>query len=168
MNRSEKQEGKRQMDMEILDLTVDNAFDFCAVLDAVGVNKVIGAFDKKEINALRKGGKSMKNIGMVLAMKVFGVIIGNIPNAREPLYTFLAGCVRWSNGHPVTKDELRTMKIGKFVKLIKEFAKKEDIVDFFTDVVGSLDTAPTDSENSSTGDTPAPGITLTEHSGEDS
>ena len=50
------------MDMEILDLTVDNAFDFCAVLDAVGVNNVIGVFDKDEINALRKGGKDMKGI----------------------------------------------------------------------------------------------------------
>ncbi len=80
------------MDMKILDLTADNAFDFCAVLDAVGVNNIIGVFDKDEINALRKGGRDMKNIGIVLAMKAAGVLIKHISTAREPIYTFLAGC----------------------------------------------------------------------------
>lgn len=155
------------MDMKILDLTVDNAFDFCAVLDAVGVNHIIGVFDKDEINALRKGGKDMKGIGLVLAMKAAGAVIKHIPTAREPLYTFLMGCTQWENGHSVTRDDLRTMKIGKFVRLIKDFAEKEDIVDFFTDVVGLAATEQTDSETSSTEDTPAPVITLTAHSGED-
>ncbi len=155
------------MDMKILDLTVDNAFDFCAVLDAVGVNNVIGVFDKDEINALRAGGKDMKGIGIVLALKALGVIVKHIPTAREPLYTFLMGCTQWENGHAVTRDDLRTMPIGKFVRLIKSFAEKEDVVDFFTDVVGFTAMGQNDSETSSTEDTPAPAITLTEHSGED-
>lgn len=155
------------MDMKILDLTVDNAFDFCAVLDAVGVNHIIGVFDQDEINALRQGGKDLKEIGLVLAMKAVGVLVKHIPTAREPLYTFLMGCTQWENGHAVTRDDLRTMKIGKFVRLIKEFAEKEDIVDFFTDVAGFTATAQTDSATSSTEDIPAPAITLTERSGAD-
>lgn len=142
------------MDMKILDLTADNAFDFCAVLDAVGMENVAGVFDKTEIAALRKGGKDMKGVGLVLAMKVFGVIVGHLSAAREPLYTFLAGCVQWDNGHPVTRDELRAMKLGAFVGLLKAFASKKDIADLFTDVLGSADTAPSAPASGSTGDTP--------------
>ncbi len=155
------------MDMVILDLTVDNAFDFCAVLDAVGVSKLADVFDKTEIAAMQKSGEGTKSIGMALALKAAGALIGSIPNAREPLYTFLTGCVQWSNGHPVTRDDLRGMKIGKFVGLIKEFAKQEDIVDFFTDAAEFMASAPTASVSSSIADTPAPEITLTERSGED-
>ena len=33
-------------DFRFKDLTVDNAFDFCEVLAVIGVEQVIGAFDK--------------------------------------------------------------------------------------------------------------------------
>lgn len=155
-----------RMEMEIRDLTVDNAFDFCAVLDAVGVNNVIGAFDKEEIYALRKGGKDLKGIGLVLAAKAAGVLIGHLPAAREPLYVFLAGCVQWTNGHPVTVDELRKMKLGAFVQLIKSFAQQEDIVDFFTDAAGFVNTDATGSGSSSGADTAPPPITSDTPSGE--
>lgn len=36
------------------DLTVDNAFDFCEVLAVIGVEQVIGAFDKDEIQKLQE------------------------------------------------------------------------------------------------------------------
>lgn len=155
------------MDMEIRDLTIDNAFDFCAVLDAVGVNNVISVFDKDEINALRKGGKNLKGIGLVLAAKAAGVLIKHIPEAREPLYTFLTGCVQWTNGHAVTVEDLRGMKIGAFVQLIKSFAQQEDIVDFFTDAAGFVNTDATGSGSSSGADTAPPPITSDMPSGED-
>lgn len=155
------------MEMEILDLTVDNAFDFCAVLEAVGVENVIGVFDQKEINALRNGGKDMKNIGMLLAMKAAGVIIRHLSAAREPVYAFLAGCTVWKNGHAVTVDDLRKLKLGAFVKLIKQFAAKEDIVDFFSEAAGLAGMEQTDSGNSSTEDMQPPAITLTKPSGAD-
>lgn len=36
-------------DFRFKDLTVDNAFDFCEVLAVIGVEQVIGIFDKDEI-----------------------------------------------------------------------------------------------------------------------
>lgn len=155
------------MEMEILDLTVDNAFDFCAVLDAVGVDNAIGVFNKDEINALREGGKAIKDIGMLLAMKAAGVLVKHLSAAREPVYVFLAGCTVWKNGHPVTADDLRKLKLGAFVRLIKQFAAKEDIVDFFSEVAGLVGMEQTGSENSSTEDMQPPATTLTKPPGVD-
>ena len=36
------------------DFTVDNLFDFCGVLDAVGAEEVFSAFDEREIKALQR------------------------------------------------------------------------------------------------------------------
>lgn len=155
------------MEMEILDLTVENVFDFCAVLEAVGVENIIGVFDKDEINAMRRGGKDMQNIGMLLAMKAAGVIIKHLSAAREPVYAFLTGCTVWKNGHQVTADDIRKLKLGDFIKLIKQFAAKEDIVDFFSEAAGLAGMEQTDSENSSTEDMQPPAITLTKPSGVD-
>lgn len=140
------------MEMKFLDLTVDNAFDFCAVLDAVGMNAVIGVFDKDEINAMRSQ-KDMKEIGIVVAMKAVGAIIKNMSSAREEIYRFLSGCTVWETHQPVTKDDLRKLPIAKFVKLLKEFAKKEDLQDFLSEVLTFVDTEQTNSENSATVDT---------------
>lgn len=121
-------------DMKYVDLTVDNLFDFCAVLDAVGAESVLGAFDKTEIAALQKAGKDTKGIGIAVAMKVSGIVIKNLPKARDEIYSFFANCMIWDNGSKVTVDDLRKLKIGQFVKLIKEFFAKEDLADFFKEV----------------------------------
>ena len=135
------------MEMKFLDLTVDNAFDFCGVLDAVGLNTVIGVFDKDEINAMRSQ-KDMKEIGIVVAMKAVGAIMKNMSSAREEIYRFLVGCTVWDNNQPVTKDDLRKLPISQFVKLLKAFAKKEDLQDFLSEVLTFVDTEQTNSENS--------------------
>lgn len=122
-------------EIKFLDLTADNAFDFCSVLDAVGLNDVVGAIKKEEIIALQKEGKDTKSIGLVLAMKMFGIIVHKLSSAREPIYSFLAGCAVWENtGKRVTVDEMRKLKLSAFLKLMKDFFKKDDLSDFFKDV----------------------------------
>lgn len=69
-------------DFRFKDLTVDNAFDFCEVLAVIGVEQVIGAFDKDEIQQLRESGTDMKEVGIVIAMKVCGILIKNISKAN--------------------------------------------------------------------------------------
>ena len=66
-------------EIKYVDLTVDNLFDFCSVLDAVGAESVLGAFDKAEIAALQKAGKDTKGIGIAVAMKISGIVIKNLP-----------------------------------------------------------------------------------------
>lgn len=121
-------------EIKFVDLTVDNLFDFCTVLDAVGAESVIGAFDQKEIAALQKSGKDAKNVGVAVAMKITGVIIKNLPKAKDEICSFFANCMVWDNGTAVTLDEVKKFKIGQFAKIIRDFFKKDDLTDFFKEV----------------------------------
>lgn len=129
------------------DLTVDNLFDFCTVLDAIGTDQVIGVFDKREIAALQKAGKNEKGVGIAIAMKVSGILIKNLPKAKEEICTFFANCMIWDNGSQVTADEIKNLKIGLFAKLMREFFEKEDLTDFFEGLAGLLDTGQPGSKN---------------------
>ena len=116
------------------DLTVDNVFDFCAVLDKIGLDAILGAFNKDEILAMQNAGDDLKSIGIALAAKMGGILIKNLSGARNEIYTFFARCMVWENGLPVTPDEVKTMKPGFFLKVLKDFFKKEDLADFFGEV----------------------------------
>lgn len=146
-------------DVKFKDLVVDDAFNFCAVLDAIGTDQLFGAFSPEEIEAMQENGSDMKTIGIAVAMKIGSVLIKNFPKAKDPICSFFANCMEWDNGSAVTADELKKFKIGRFFKLIKEFFKKDDLVDFFKDVAELLDMGQDDSRNSATGDTATPTAT---------
>lgn len=136
-------------EIKFLDLTADNAFDFCSVLDAVGMNDVVGAIKKEEIIALQKEGKDTKSIGLVLAMKMFAIVVHKLSSAREPIYSFLSGCAVWANTNKaVTVDELRKLKLSAFLKLMADFFKKDDLSDFFKDVAELMNMGQNDLKNS--------------------
>lgn len=142
-------------DVKFTDLTVDNLFDFCAVLDAVGTEQMLSAFSREELATLSGGGKDVKDIGIVIAMKVAGIVIKNVPKAREEICSFFAGCMEWDNGTAVTADEVRKFKIGRFMQLIREFFKKDDLADFFKQAAEFAGLTPVSSESLSSGDTAA-------------
>ncbi len=116
------------------DLTVDNAFDFCEVLAIIGVEQVIGAFDKDEIEKMTKSGQDMKQVGVVVAMRILGILLKNLSKARNEICKFFANCMEWDNGTQVTADEVRKFKLKQFAILIRDFAKKDDLMDFFEGV----------------------------------
>lgn len=62
-------------DFRFKDLTVDNAFDFCEVLAVIGVEQVIGAFDKDEIQQLQESGTVTDNNDSLLEIVQVGVIM---------------------------------------------------------------------------------------------
>ena len=127
-------------DFRFKDLTVDNVFDFCEVLAAIGVEQVIGAFDKDEIQQLQESGEDIKGIGVVIAVRVCGILIKNISKARNEICRFFANCMEWDNGTVVTLEEVKKFKLKQFVIMIKDFAKKDDLVDFFEGVAELLGT----------------------------
>ena len=111
-------------DFRFKDLTVDNAFDFCEVLAVIGVEQVIGAFDKDEIQKLQESGTNMKEVGIVIAMKVCGILIKNISKARNEICKFFANCMEWDNGTVVTADDIKKFKLKQFAVMVKDFAKR--------------------------------------------
>lgn len=143
-------------DFRFKDLVVDNVFDFCEILAVIGVEQVIGAFDKDEIQQLRESGTDMKEVGIVIAMKVCGILIKNISKARNEICKFFANCMEWDNGTQVTADDVKKFKLKQFVFMIKDFAKKDDIMDFFEAVAESVGTEQNDSMSAATADMVAP------------
>ena len=143
-------------DFRFKNLTVDNAFDFCEILAAIGVEQVIGAFDKDEIQKLQESGTDMKEVGIVIAMKVCGILIKNISKARNEICKFFANCMEWDNGTAVIADDVKKFKLKQFAVMVKDFAKKDDLMDFFEGVAELVGTEQNDSMNVVTGDTATP------------
>ena len=141
------------MELKYKDLTADNLFDFCLVLDAIGVESALGAFDAKEITTLQKAGKNTKGVGTVIAVKIAGIIIKNLPKAKNEIYTFFSNALEWDNGTCVTAEEIGKMKLGQLFKMIREFFTQDDLTDFFKEVAEFLDSAQSDSQNSQPTDT---------------
>lgn len=131
-------------------LTVDNAFDFADILAVIGVEEALKAFDLAEIKSMKK---DQKQLGIYVAMKIVGILVNNLSGARNEIYRFFAGCLEWDNGSAFKADDLKSMRLRQFVSLIKEFAKQDDLTDFFGDVAALLGTESEDSKKSSSKDT---------------
>lgn len=140
-------------EIKFKDLTVDNLFDFCNVLDAVGADDILIVFDKREINALQRANEGVEKIGIVIVMKLVKIIIKNIPKAKNEICKFFAGCTEFEDGTKTTAKDFLEMKIVPFIKLVKEFSKREDLTDFFGEVAAFRDTASEDLKSLSTEDT---------------
>ncbi len=133
-------------------LTVDSMFDFCGLLDTIGIESITGALkeDLKEIQKMNTE-KDAEAVGMLVISKISGILIRNLPRFRNEICEFLAGCAEQEDGTPVTVDEIRKMKLMQFVKLIRDFLKTDGIADFFGEAAGSLPTELADLKNSVTG-----------------
>lgn len=135
------------------DFTVDNLFDFCGVLDAVGAEDVLNVFDKREINALQRANESIEKIGISVVMKLVKIIIKNIPKAKKEICEFFAGCTEFDDGTDTTAEDFVKMRIVPFIKLIKDFSKREDLTDFFGEAAELLGSEQKNSKSLSTEDT---------------
>lgn len=129
------------------DLTVDNMFDFCDVLSAVGVDEIINSFDAKEVTMLQKSGKDAKGVGTVMVVKIFGVIVKNLGKARNEICRFFANCIEWDNGSAVTAEDVKKFSPSSLVKMIKDFSKKEDLADFFKEAAELMSMDQNDSKS---------------------
>lgn len=132
------------------ELNIDNVFDMCAVIDAVGVKELFATLDKDTILQYQKDGQSNKDIGMAVALKVLGVIIKNLSGARNEIYKFMSGCVTWDNGSAVTVKELKSMKAVNFINIIKGLFEQGGMMDFFKEAVGLLNLDLSSSKSTAT------------------
>lgn len=130
------------------ELTVDNMFDFCEVIDKIGADSFAGALDKEDIEAFRK--KSAEEVGVTVIMKISALLIKSIPKARNEICAFIAGCTEWDDGSQVTAEDIRKMKFSRFVKVIRDFFKQEGLMDFFREAAASAGMGQEGSKNSAT------------------
>ena len=137
-------------EIKFKDLTLDNAFDFCAVLDAIGTDEILSQFDKKEIAALSASGKDSTEIGTSVAMKIPGILVKNLPKAKNEIYVFFSNCMVFINEDDdietdLTVEDVRQIKLSEFIRLLKELFEKDDVTDFFGLVAELLGTGRTNS-----------------------
>ncbi len=135
-------------------LTVDSLFDFCEVLEAIGIDSVEEEFDKEDLEAFKE--KDAGSVGMTVIMKVSKFLIKKLPGVRNEVYKFLTSCAEWEDGTAVSVEDVQKMKITQFAKMIREFLKTEGVMDFFGEAAGLLDTEQPDSKNSAIEDTAIP------------
>lgn len=134
-------------------LTIDNAFDFCEVLNAIGADQFFKNINSDEILQLVDAANGdTKKVGLNILMKLPEILIKYLPVARKEVYRFFAGCLVWDNGSSVTEDDVSAFKLPYFIRMLKEFSKHEDLTDFFQAVAELLGMEQTDSGNASTGD----------------
>lgn len=135
-------------------LTVDNMFDFCELIETIGIESVTKEFSKEELETLKT--EDAGTVGMTVITKLSGLIIRTLPRVRNEVCKFLAGCAEYEDGIPLVAEDIRRMKISQLVKMIRDFLKEDGIVDFFGGAAGLLDTAQPDLKNSVTDDTAMP------------
>lgn len=127
------------MDYKFKGLTLDNAFDFCDVLGVIGVEEIASAFKGEKLQRLLDKKQNDTEIGFTITVKICGILIKNVSKARQEIYRFFANCMELDDGTAVTMDDMKKLKLTQFVAVVKDFAKTEELVDFFEEVLKLLD-----------------------------
>lgn len=110
-------------------LTSDQLFNFCEVLDAIGIDEFANIFNKESLEEFKDSGDTEK-AGMAIGMKILKVLVKNLPKAKNQIHIFLASCVE-----DTTTEEIKELPLPQFIKLIKDFVTNEGMKDFFTEAI---------------------------------
>lgn len=110
-------------------LTSDQLFNFCEVLDAIGIDAFADIFNKDSL-AEFKDSEDTEKVGLAIGMKILKVLIKNLPKAKNQIHAFLASCVE-----DTTAEEIKELPLPQFIKLIKGFVSNEGMKDFFKEAI---------------------------------
>lgn len=112
-------------DFKFVELTSEQLFAFCEVLDAIGIDAFANLFNKESLAELQTG-EDTEKIGMAFGAKILKVIVKELPKAKKQIHAFLATCVEGA-----TKEDIEALKLAEFIKLIKDLFTNEGMKDFF-------------------------------------
>lgn len=124
-------EEKTEKTYELRNLTADDIFPVFQILSKIGVKEFKSCFSSPEIKALAKGGgeADVKSIGMMVVVDVAGILMENLPKAKDDIYSFLSGLT----GMKV--KEIAALPMATFTQMVVDVVKKEEFKDFFQVVV---------------------------------
>lgn len=108
-------------------LTADDMFPMFQIISKIGIKEFKHSFDNPEIiKAFRaEGGTNIESLGVEIAFDMAGVLMGNLPVAKDSIYTFLASVAS------MTKQEIAALPMDVFFEMIVDVIKKEEFKDFF-------------------------------------
>ena len=125
------------------ELEGDDAFLMISILSKIGIDRLKQCL---ETNAVRSAVKimtenstdakakdeAMNSIGIALMLEFASTVMERLPECRTEIYTLLAQVTG------AKYEEIAHMKLIPLTKLIKEFFRKPEFPDFFTEVFGLL------------------------------
>lgn len=103
------------------ELTAEHLFLFCDIVEAIGLEEFASAFTGEK-------GESETSHGF----KVGAVLVKGLKKAKNPIYKFFEGCTNYSF------EEVSSMKLVPFTKMIKEFTQKPELSDFLKEATSFL------------------------------
>jgi hypothetical protein len=108
-------------------LTADDMFPMFQIISKIGIKEFKHSFDNPEIiKAFRaEGGTNIESLGVEIAFDMAGVLMGNLPIAKDSIYTFLASVAG------MTKQEIAALPMDVFFEMIIDVIKKDEFKDFF-------------------------------------
>jgi hypothetical protein len=108
-------------------LTADDMFPMFQIISKIGIKEFKHSFDNPEIiKAFRaEGGTNIESLGVEIAFDMAGVLMGNLPVAKDSIYTFLASV------SGMTKQEIAALPMDVFFEMIIDVIKKDEFKDFF-------------------------------------
>lgn len=103
------------------ELTAEHLFLFCDIVEAIGLEEFASAFT---------GGKGETEASY--GFKIGAVLVKGLKKAKTPIYKFFEGITNYSY------DEVSSMKLVPFTKMIKEFTQKPELADFLKEAKSFL------------------------------
>lgn len=108
-------------------LTADDMFPMFQIISKIGIKEFKGCFDNPEVIKAFKQDENtnIESVGMAVAFDIAGVLMTNIPVAKDNIYTFL------SSISGMTKKELAALPMDVFFEMVVDVIRKDEFKDFF-------------------------------------
>lgn len=109
------------------ELTAEDTFPMLGIIDKVGAEKIIELFTEPGVLAAAAAGEKAEKVGVGVAMKIAKIVIGNIQNIKDDLYTLLSQL----SGLP--RSDIAKLPMNTFIHMIVDVVKMVNFRDFFPD-----------------------------------
>lgn len=119
---------------ELRQLVSKDIFKMSRIIKGIGFNKFKEVFSEDSVRRIIASNKGKENIselvGMSIGMDIVGIIIDNLPNVAEPIYSFLEDL------SGISAEEIKELPMDEFMQMIVDVIKKEEFGDFIRVVSG--------------------------------
>lgn len=102
-----------------------------ACMEASSVKAAVAIVTSKDADASAKEA-AMNSVGIALMLEVASTVMERLPDCRNEIYTLLAQV----SGQTI--EDIAHMKLIPLTRMIKEFFRKPEFSDFFTEVIELL------------------------------
>jgi len=121
------------------ELEGDDAFLMIRILSKIGIDRLKACMEASSVKAAVKimaskeadaaaRDEAVNSIGVALMLEIASAVMERLPDCRNEIYTLLAQVSGQSF------EDIAHMKLIPLTKMIKEFFRKPEFSDFFTEV----------------------------------